>query len=731
MIGRVIKGKYRIYDEVGSGAFATVYVGRNMDTNEIVAIKVLSEQFTKDSRYIERFQREAMLAQRLQHPNVVRVLDYGIEAGIHFLVMEFVEGLTLDDIIQRKGRLSVTETLSYVEQACAGLQAAYEVGIVHRDIKPANLMVTPGGTIKIMDFGIARAESMAGLTQTGMFMGTPRYVSPESAQGLRADIRSDLYALGLVTYEMLVGGAPFVGDNPWTVLRQQMESDPPPIHQVRSDVPPWLEATIFRAIAKDPAQRFQTPAEMLSALRGQTATPSPVRARATPVPLADATLVAPREPARGMPRGLIIGLAAVAAVVVVGLVVLLATGGGGGGAAPTASPPVVVGEISTHTAVPTPSHTPVVVVVTSTPADTGSLQPTPTEAISPTPVQPTHTPLPSDTPVPEPTNTLLPTDTPIPEPTDTPEPTVAPTLGPTHTPNPTNTPKPSDTPTSPPAPSVTGRIAFSAGGALYVVDAATGRTQFTVPGMRQPDFRPDGQLIIANGEGAGKDNLWTINANSSAFGHAQTSHPDDVHPFWSPDGSRFTYDSLHHGLVRRGSMLYTQGLTNRAQPEPEVTLGHSGEQIRGSSPVWMHNDHIAFTGCDYWPGGTGGSKCGIYHMPSWGGPPVLIHPGSLTLRATDNHASQLVYMSQEGGNWEVYQMPAQGGAERNLSQSPGSQDGLGTFSPDGKLVAFVSNRGGGWAIWVVRTDGTGLAKLFNLPAPLTGTWTDEHISWGP
>jgi Tol biopolymer transport system component len=278
---------------------------------------------------------------------------------------------------------------------------------------------------------------------------------------------------------------------------------------------------------------------------------------------------------------------------------------------------------------------------------------------------------------------------------------------------------------------VSGRIAFSAGGNLYIVNAATGQNAVSpVSGMRQPDFLSGGSLIIANGEGAGRDSLWTIDANTGAFAHEQTSSPDDFHPFWSPDGTRFAYDSLHHGLTRRGTMLYTQGMTSRARKEPEVTLGHSGQQIRGHSPVWMHNEWIAFTGCDYWPGGSGGSRCGICSMPSWGGEPRVLHTDSLTARGTDNHGASLLYMSQATGDWELYILPVEGGTGRNLSQSPGSLDGLGTFSPDGKWVAFVSNRDG-WGVWAVRPDGTDLKKLFALPAPLTDDWTNEQISWGP
>jgi hypothetical protein len=181
-------------------------------------------------------------------------------------------------------------------------------------------------------------------------------------------------------------------------------------------------------------------------------------------------------------------------------------------------------------------------------------------------------------------------------------------------------------------------------------------------------------------------------------------------------------------------MLYIQGATDSQADED--TLGYEGTQIRGTSPVWLDDDFIAFTGCDYWPGGSGGSKCGIYRMPSWDGRPVMIYPGSTAMRATDNYGNQLVFTSQEEGNWEVYIMSVGGGAARNLSQSAGSNDGLGTFSPDGKMVAFASSRGGGWAVWAVRVDGSGLTKLFNLPAaPGGGTantsWENDRMSWGP
>ena len=731
MIGRVIKGKYKIYDEVGAGGFATVYLGRNMDTNEIVAIKVLGEQFTRDPRYVERFRREAGLAERLRHPNIVRILDHGVEGGMNFLVMEFVEGLTLDKMISRRGGLPVDEVLSYVEQACAGLQAAYEAGVVHRDIKPANLMITPNGTVKIMDFGIARMETMSGLTQSGVFMGTPRYISPEMATGAGADIRSDLYALGLLTYEMLTGEAPFDADNPWAVLRQQIEEQPAPLHEIRPDAPPWLEAIIMRAIAKDPDKRFQTPAGMQAALKTRTAVSGGVGAAAavaagpqTPppaVPPASAT-----SAARTRPMGLLIGLAVAVVVVAAGLVALLVFGLGGGEATPTA----VAGQLPGETQTLQPTGVVTVLVVTNTPSQ--SARPSATEP------EPTDTALPEPTAAKtqEPTATLPPTEEPTQAPTRTSEPSATPvpsnppTIAVSPTTAPTKAPEPTDTPAPAPAPAISGKITFSAGGLLHVVDAATGQDLFApIPDMRQPDMRADGELVIAKGYQGARTSLWTIDARTGAFIREQSTFTNDYHPFWAPDASRYTYDSLH--LNGRDLIIFVAPLDNRDAGAHDF-LFYGTQPILGASPVWMHDDFIAFTGCDYWPEGGGGATCGIWRVASWNEEkPSLIHSGGLMMRATDNHGPDLLFMSLESGNWEVYVIPNRGGNMRNLSNSPSSHDGLATFSPDGKWVAFVSNRSGAWAVWVIKLDGTGLSKLFDLPAPPTIDWADEHVSWGP
>ncbi len=720
MIGRIIKGKYRVYDEVGAGGFATVYLGRNMETNEIVAIKVLSEQHTREARYVERFRREAGMAERLRHPNIVRVLDHGVEDGMHFLVMEFVEGLTLDRILERKGRLSVEEVLSYVDQACAGLQAAYEAGVVHRDIKPANLMITPGGTVKIMDFGIARMETMSGLTQSGVFLGTPRYISPEMARGVGADIRSDLYALGLLIYEMLAGKPPFDADNPWAVLRQQIEDQPTPLREIRPDAPTWLEEVVSRAVAKAPADRFQTPAGMQAALKTHSAVAGAAGSRAPVLGPSSARVESDAGRTRSM--GLLIGLVVASVLVAAALIALLAFGLGGGRATPTA----VAGSLPGEAQSAEPSGIVTVLVVTNT------------AAALPTAAEQPHT----DTPQPEPTATEVEAWSPTPRPTDEPthEPTQSPS--PTATPPPSNTPEPQATattaptepppsPTSAPAAGISGKIAFSAGGVLHVVNAATGQDLFApIPDMIQPDIRADGDLIIVKGYQGARTSLWTIDANTGAFLRQQSTFTDDYHPFWSPDASRYTYDSAHGPGDEL--IIYVAPLNN-IDEEAHDCLFYGTQPLLGTSPVWMYNDWIAFTACDYWPEGSGGANCGIWSVPSWNGAkPVSLHSGGLSMRATDNYGDSLLFMSLESGNWEVYTMSSTtGGSGRNLSNSPSSQDGLATYSPDGKWIAFASDRSGAWAIWVVKPDGTGLSKQFNLPAAPSLDWTQEHISWGP
>ncbi len=267
MIGRTISSRYKVYDKVGSGGMAEVFLARDLDSGEIVALKILREQFTEGEDYIERFEREAKSATKLDHPNICRIRDFGREDDVYYMVMEYVEGKTLSSIIEQKGPLAIQEAASYVTQVARALDHAYSRGLVaHRDIKSQNIMVTASGQVKIMDFGIAKSKDFATMTSAGSFVGTPEYMSPEQAQGEKVDKRSDLYSLGVVFYEALVGEVPFESDTPWGVLNMHINKEPFPLTNLRKDLPKDLVDIIERLMTKDLDERFQTPKELITTL---------------------------------------------------------------------------------------------------------------------------------------------------------------------------------------------------------------------------------------------------------------------------------------------------------------------------------------------------------------------------------------------------------------------------------------------------------------------------------
>ena len=262
MIGKIIKERYKIYDKVGSGGVATVYIARDLQTYEVVALKILKTEYTDNTNYVKRFLREAEVVSSLHHHNITSVKDYGIEENLHFIVMEYVEGKMLSQIVEEKGALSYEEGINVITQVLSALQYAWENGIVaHRDIKPQNIMMDKNGLIKVMDFGIARVSTSHTMTQAGTFMGTPYYMSPEQAQGKETDIRSDIYSIGITLFQLITGKVPFDADTPWSVVNMHITQAPPmlqipqPFHQ--------LAYVINKSLAKQIEDRYQTPQEML------------------------------------------------------------------------------------------------------------------------------------------------------------------------------------------------------------------------------------------------------------------------------------------------------------------------------------------------------------------------------------------------------------------------------------------------------------------------------------
>lgn len=253
---QVFSNRYEVVREIGRGGMAEVYLARDQLLDRPVALKVLHREFARDPQFVERFRREAQAAAALNHPNVVAVYDWGQEAGTSFIVMEYVEGRPLSDIVREGGAREPRTAARIAAHVAAALSFAHQRGLVHRDVKPGNILITPSGQVKVADFGIARSRAADGLTQTGAVMGTATYFSPEQAQGLDVDGRSDVYSLGVVLYEMLAGVPPFRNDNPVTVAYQHVREEPEPLVRRAPGVPAALQQIVARALAKDPARRY-------------------------------------------------------------------------------------------------------------------------------------------------------------------------------------------------------------------------------------------------------------------------------------------------------------------------------------------------------------------------------------------------------------------------------------------------------------------------------------------
>jgi len=260
--------RYELGRLLGSGGMARVYEGHDRVLDRRVAIKVLNAGLAADAEFVARFQREARAAARLAHPGVVAVYDTGDHEGTRFIVMEYVEGRTLADVLA-EGPLAPARAAEVGREVLAALGAAHDRGLVHRDVKPANIMVTPEGALKVMDFGIARAaEEGTRLTTAASVIGTPSYMAPEQVEARPVDARTDLYALGAVLYECLVGAPPFEGTSAITVAARHVNDAPEPPRRRRPEIPPRLEAVVLRALAKDPADRWPTAAAFRAALEG-------------------------------------------------------------------------------------------------------------------------------------------------------------------------------------------------------------------------------------------------------------------------------------------------------------------------------------------------------------------------------------------------------------------------------------------------------------------------------
>jgi len=269
VVGELIAERYELEELVGTGGMSSVYRAHDQLLERHVALKVLHEQFTSDGDHVERFRREARSVAQLSHPNIVTVIDRGEQDGRQFIVFEYVEGENLKALIEREAPLPEREAVELALQIARALAFAHEQGLVHRDVKPQNVLLAEAGGAKVTDFGIARSLDVhGGLTQTGTVMGTSDYIAPEQARGGKADVKTDIYSLGVVLYELLVGEVPFRGDNFVAVAMRHINEPVPSVRERRPDVSPRLDAAVRRALAKDPRDRFESMDAFATELQG-------------------------------------------------------------------------------------------------------------------------------------------------------------------------------------------------------------------------------------------------------------------------------------------------------------------------------------------------------------------------------------------------------------------------------------------------------------------------------
>ncbi len=283
--GQEIAGRYRLEGRLGFGGMSTVHLAFDMRLERRVAVKLLAEHLAEDPTFVSRFQREAQAAARLVHPNIVQIFDSGLDegSGRHFIVMEYIEGQSCAEILRDDGWMEVDEAVAVIEQACEGLHYAHRHGVVHRDVKPGNLLRSRDGEVKLADFGIAKATEQSSITQVGSVLGTAAYLAPEQARGEEAGPRADLYALGVVAYQLISGRLPYEATSLTELALKQQREEPPLLDTLVAAVGQELAEAIALALALDPRDRYQTAKEMGRAISDGADGISPLESSGTAV----------------------------------------------------------------------------------------------------------------------------------------------------------------------------------------------------------------------------------------------------------------------------------------------------------------------------------------------------------------------------------------------------------------------------------------------------------------
>lgn len=689
MIGKIIRGRYKIYDTVGEGAAGSVYLARDQEEARIVAIKVVHSHLTKDGQFMERFQREANILADLKEfesPHIVRLYEFGEEEGMVYIVTEFVEGRTLADILAARGPLDVDQALDVARQVAECLEVTSRRNIVHRDLKPANLMITPEGTVKVMDFGIARGLMYTGMTTTGV-LGTPYYIAPEQAEGRKdLDVRTDMYALGVCLYQMLTGELPYTGESPIDLVIQHIEAPIPSVRDKRPEVPPAVDQIVRKCMAKKAEDRYATPADLIAAIDealqsevgavARPPAPSKTRPPAFREDLAETPVSAvsyPRRKRRWLPiaLGVVAVLLVAAACITAGALVFGLFQKG----TPTVLPAIAVVTAPPTTPLPLATSTPSAgvtsPVATPTPAASTALLPisTPTEAASATP-----------------TGTLTPTHTGTP-PSIKPPPTAVPI----------------------------GKIAYTIGledqrrYQIGIMNAdGSGQTVLPSQYISSPSFSPDGERIVFYAwegwpQGSG---LWTMKVDGTDP-RLVINDGEARNPRWSPDGKLIAYDA------RKGVHIIP------------VNGGPPRKLADGSmQPSWSpDSQRLVFKGCE-------GPACGLYLINIDGsGKTRLTTTADDAVPAWSPDGKKVAFACKAGDTWDICTVNIDGSDRKSLTADNPENDVNPIWWPNSRGLVFLSARQGRWEIWAMNANGSGQRKL--IDASVTPDWVVVSLDTTP
>lgn len=718
LIGQTL-GQFHIVEFIGAGGMASVYKAYQPNLDRYVAVKVLPAQHALTPGFKERFILEARAVAQLSHPNILPIYDFGVEGDLSYFVMKYVPDLTLSNLMGQPMKLNLVS--HFIDQVASALDHAHARGILHRDIKPANMLLE-GDWLLLADFGVAKiVESNAIITSTGHVFGSPAYVSPEQAEGNPLDQRTDIYSLGVVLYQMVVGRVPYQDTNPMRVIFKHIHEPPPTPRSVRPDLPEAVEQVILTAMAKDPAKRYDHAAELADALR--EAVTLSTQAAELPAPLpppqekvveiralsidkseqsagpkqskvepASSAVSAPLTPLPGKPRqsvsnlGMTVVAGALLVLMVAGAFFFLSGDGNAEGPKPVETLPL---------------QTPTAVVVSQM-------------------IAPTLTPAPP-TPTPHPVQTSPAPATPV----------ITPTLPPVQVTAISSMTDETTAPAPEPQPAISGTLAvpvkFGPEAKVYLTGfdglGINGPAPVSLGHARQPMFRPDGQALLVNGTDTGTLRGIFVTDGQGQAPLALNDRGDAYWPVWSPDGAEIAFADLNQGraLFRQSSQL--------ARTEADfLPVQADKANISGNNLVWSDDNRLVFQGCADWAGQAG--ECGIWMIDAAAVEPArLTNDGGLPL---DAKKGLLVYMLPADGDWEIYLISLAGGQPVNLTNNS-YQDGMAVLAPDGRTVAYVSNESGGWAVWTITLSNNQKQKWFDID-PQRGTidlntWSEERMSW--